>query len=50
MALIEIDEISFELKNTSFNFSFLHDYGKIFSVFDKNDSENISFGVNDNKK
>lgn len=50
MACIEIDEITFELKHTNFNFSFLRNYGKIFSVFDKNDSGNISFGVKDNNK
>jgi len=49
MALINIDEVSFELKNSAFNFDFLHDYGKVFAVFDKNDSGNISFGVKNNK-
>ena len=50
MAFIEVDGISFELKNTNFDFSFLKNYGKVFTVFDKNDSGNISFGMEDNKK
>ena len=49
MALINIDDVFFELKNSTFNFNFLHDYGKVFTVFDKNDSGNISFGVETNK-
>lgn len=49
MALINIDDVSFELKDSSFNFDFLQDYGKVFTVFDKNDSGNISFGVENNK-
>jgi len=49
MALINIDDISFELKDSAFDFNFLHDYGKVFAVFDKNDSGNISFGVKNNK-
>ena len=50
MAYIELDGISFELRNTNFDFGFLRNYGKIFTVFDKNDSGNISFGVENNKK
>jgi len=50
VAIIEIDGISFELKQPTFDFNFLHDYGKVFTVFDQNDSGNISFGVKDNDK
>ena len=50
MAVITIDDISFEIKKQGFNFDFLHDYGKVFAVFDKNDSGNISFGVENNEK
>ena len=50
MAFIEIDNVSFELKNSAFDFSFLHNYGKVFKVFDQNDSGNISFGVIDGNK
>ena len=41
-----IDNISFNLKETR-DFSFLSKYGKMFCVFDQNDSGNISFGVKD---
>jgi serine/threonine-protein kinase len=50
MAIIEIDNVSFELKNTSFDFGFLHDYGRVFAAFDQNDSGNICFGVEDKGK
>ena len=50
MPVITIDDISFEIKTPKFNFDFLHDYGKVFTVFDKNDSGNISFGVDNNGK
>ncbi|WP_246240269.1 serine/threonine protein kinase [Anaerocolumna sedimenticola] len=39
-----IDNISFTLKE-SCDFSFLSEYGKLFNVFDQNDSGNISFGM-----
>lgn len=39
-----IDNIHYNLKSDC-NFSFLHKYGKVFTVFDQNDSGNISFGV-----
>jgi serine/threonine-protein kinase len=41
-----IDNISFTLKEPC-DFSFLSKYGKVFCVFDQNDSGNISFGVKD---
>ena len=50
MPLIEIDGVSFELANPSFDFGFLGDYGRVFTVFDQNDSGNISFGVADGSK
>lgn len=40
-----IDGVSFKLKEYH-DFSFLSKYGKVFCVFDKNDSGNISFGMN----
>ncbi|WP_208560355.1 protein kinase domain-containing protein [Marinilactibacillus kalidii] len=39
---------AFELKEPA-DFSFLNQYGTVFSVFDQNDSGNISFGVVDKK-
>lgn len=39
-----IDDIQYNLKSSS-DFSFLNKYGKVFTVFDQNDSGNISFGV-----
>ena len=47
----KIDGIQFKLKS-SFNFSFLEKYGKVFKVFDEQDSGNICFGINNggNKK
>ena len=39
-----IDNIHYNLKSDC-NFSVLHKYGKVFTVFDQNDSGNISFGV-----
>jgi hypothetical protein len=39
-----IDNISFKLKEPC-DFSFLSKYGKMFCVFDQNDSGNISFGM-----
>lgn len=44
MVTQSIDNISFQL-NESCDFSFLSKYGKVFCVFDKNDSGNISFGM-----
>jgi len=40
----EIDGVSFEVRR-EFDFSVLSRYGKVFCVFDGNDSGNISFGV-----
>jgi len=40
----EIDQITFSL-NKDFDFSFIPEYGKVFSVFDKQDSGNLCFGV-----
>ena len=39
-----IDEVQFKMKE-EFDFSFLKKYGKIFKVFDDQDSGNICFGV-----
>lgn len=39
-----IDNVSFHLKEAH-DFSFLSKYGRLFCVFDQNDSGNISFGV-----
>lgn len=45
-----IDGVSFELKE-DFDFRFLADYGRVFTVFDKQDSGNLCFGVqNENRK
>ncbi len=45
-----IDEVSYKLK-TPFDFSFISKYGKVFNVFDDQDSGNICFGVqNDDGK
>lgn len=40
----EMDGIEFSLRKAT-DFSFLSHYGKVFCVFDQNDSGNISFGV-----
>jgi serine/threonine-protein kinase len=47
--MFEIDGISYKLKSP-FDFSFLSKYGKVFKVFDDQDSGNICFGVEDNEK
>ena len=39
-----IDGINFKIKEP-YNFSFLNEYGKVFKVFDDQDSGNICFGV-----
>ena len=39
-----LDGIHFELKE-AFNFSFLRSYGRVFKVFDDQDSGNICFGM-----
>jgi len=45
-----IDSVSFELKQ-DYDFNWLNKYGKVFCVFDQQDSGNICFGVeNENKK
>ncbi|AZN39004.1 serine/threonine-protein kinase [Paenibacillus albus] len=44
-----IDGVSFEL-NEEFDFAFLAEYGKIFSVFDQQDSGYICFGVQTDSK
>jgi serine/threonine-protein kinase len=41
---ISIDEISFKLKKQH-DFQWLKDLGKVFAVFDEQDSGNICFGV-----
>ncbi len=43
-----IDGISFRMKET-FDFSFLRKYGRVFKVFDDQDSGNICFGIQGNK-
>ncbi len=43
-----IDNVTFQLSEP-FDFSFLSEYGKVFCVFDANDSGNISFGVEDGR-
>jgi serine/threonine-protein kinase len=46
----QIDGVSFELKKV-FDFNWLNMYGKVFCVFDQQDSGNICFGVeNENKR
>lgn len=42
----QIDGVSFSLRSKN-EFSFLKTFGKIFCVFDQNDSGNISFGIED---
>jgi hypothetical protein len=49
MIEIKIDNISFKLRSAS-DFTFLSDYGKVFAVFDQNDSGNISFGTDNGKE
>ncbi|MBR4224657.1 MAG: serine/threonine protein kinase [Oscillospiraceae bacterium] len=44
-----IDDITFKIKK-EFDFSFLHRYGKVFKVFDDQDSGNICFGVDDGSR
>lgn len=44
MVIQKIDNVSFQMKE-ELDFSFLSKYGKVFCVFDQNDSGNISFGV-----
>ena len=44
-----VDDVSFRMKKRS-DFSFLHNYGKVFKVFDDQDSGNICFGVSDGKR
>lgn len=43
---LELDDISFSLKKP-FDFGFLAQFGRVFQVFDQNDSGNISFGLSD---
>ena len=45
----QIDGISFKMKE-NFDFSFLQEYGKVFKVFDDQDSGNICFGTEQNGK
>ena len=42
-----VDDITFELKS-DFDFSWLSKYGRVFCVFDQQDSGNICFGVEQN--
>lgn len=39
-----LDGVSFPLKDIH-DFRWIHDYGKVFCVFDRQDSGNLSFGV-----
>lgn len=48
MIVQSIDHIHFKM-NEAADFSFLSQYGKVFCVFDHNDSGNISFGVDNGK-
>ena len=43
-----IDGVSFRMKE-AFDFSFLRKYGRVFKVFDDQDSGNICFGIQGNK-
>ncbi len=48
--MYEIDDVKYTLKE-NFDFSFLKQYGRVFKVFDQQDSGNICFGLeNDNRK
>lgn len=44
-----IDSVSFELRK-DFDFNWLNEYGKVFCVFDQQDSGNICFGVEKGKR
>lgn len=44
-----IDKVVFDLKE-DFDFSFISEYGQAFVVFDKQDSGNLCFGVQNKKK
>jgi len=48
LVIQHIDGISYRLKE-SFDFSFLNEYGKVFKIFDEQNSGNICFGVSDEK-
>lgn len=49
MPIQTIDNVSFQMKEVC-DFSFLSKYGRVFCVFDQNDSGNISFGVDNGKE
>ncbi|SDF89182.1 hypothetical protein [Sporomusa acidovorans] len=49
MPTICIDNVSFKLRKRQ-NFLWLKELGKVFSVFDQQDSGNISFGVQNGEK
>lgn len=44
-----IDGVSFRMKSP-FDFSFLREYGRVFKVFDDQDSGNICFGIEGNER
>lgn len=44
MQVINLDKVSFQLKERH-NFEWLTNMGKVFSVFDEQDSGNICFGI-----
>lgn len=48
MVQIQLDNVKFTLKETH-DFSWLSAIGRVFAVFDENDSGNISFGVENEK-
>ncbi|ADL52944.1 serine/threonine protein kinase [Clostridium cellulovorans] len=48
MILKTIDQCEFQLKEEH-NFSWLSNYGKVFTVFSEQDSGNIAFGIEDGK-
>lgn len=48
MVYQSIDDIQFKMKE-QFDFSFLKKYGRVFKVFDDQDSGNICFGVKDKR-
>ena len=41
-----LDGVSFRLA-APFDFAFLHDFGRVFQVYDDQDSGNICFGIDD---
>ena len=48
MIILQIDGVRFKM-GAKFDFGFLQKYGKVFKVFDDQDSGNICFGINSNR-